>query len=158
MKKIGIAFLAFLTPLATTLLGLFSYRRKLIATVLGLMPLLAGNYLLNQQLGLSTQACLLLSIPAILTFWIGLRLNVVGLTGGIATGKSSVSRMLQAKGFHIVDADKISHDLRTNDEGYQKALVAAFGPQVWNEESKQIDSKVLGEIVFANPAKRKQLN
>ena len=105
MNKFGIGILALISPLTTSVLGFCSNRRKLLMVFLGLLPLIAGNYAINHYLGLSTIPKVLLSLPMILTFWIGLRLNVIGLTGGIATGKSSVSRALRSKGFYIVDAD-----------------------------------------------------
>ena len=90
-----------------------------------------------------------------LPFYLGVKMIVIGLTGGIATGKSSVSNILKSEGFHIVDADQISHDLLKNDKGCQEALVGIFGNGIWNESKKEIDREKMGQIIFADPKKRK---
>jgi dephospho-CoA kinase len=80
----------------------------------------------------------------------------VGLTGGIASGKSEVGRMLAAKGAHVVDADRVAwsvYDLGT--EGYAR-VVETFGPEVVAGDGS-IDRRKLGAIVFADPARLKQL-
>ena len=76
----------------------------------------------------------------------------VALTGSIATGKSTVSKMLTASGFHIIDADQIAHKIL--DEQYL-AIADMFGETLVVGE--QVDRKALGTIVFADSAKRKQL-
>lgn len=65
-------------------------------------------------------------------FYIGIKMRVIGLTGGIATGKSSVSAILKAEGFTIIDCDEISREMRKSDKSYQKQLIKAFGPQIWD--------------------------
>ena len=65
----------------------------------------------------------LVNVFAIAAFWIGLKFSVIGLTGGISCGKSAVSNILRSEGFKIIDADKISHDLRRHDRSYQQLLV-----------------------------------
>ena len=53
-------------------------------------------------------------------FFIGMQLVLTGLTGGIATGKSTVSKVLKEEhGYEIIDADQISKDLRAHDVNYQ---------------------------------------
>jgi dephospho-CoA kinase len=80
----------------------------------------------------------------------------VGLTGGIASGKSEVGRMLVAKGAHLIDADRVAWSVYDpGTEGYAR-VVEAFGPEVVAEDGK-IDRRKLGAIVFADPTRLKQL-
>jgi dephospho-CoA kinase len=80
----------------------------------------------------------------------------VGLTGGIASGKSEVGRMLAAKGAHVVDADRVAWSVYDpGTEGYAR-VVKAFGPEVVAGDGR-IDRRKLGAIVFADPARLKQL-
>ena len=51
----------------------------------------------------------------LVAYWVGTRMCVVGLTGGIACGKTTVCEQLKQHGFHIVDCDKINHNLLAND-------------------------------------------
>lgn len=88
---------------------------------------------------------------------LGHKMRVIGLTGGIACGKSTVTKMLAQEGFTIIDADKISHELRAKNKTYQRALIKEFGDQVWDEDKKQIRSDVLGGIVFSDRDKRRRL-
>jgi len=76
----------------------------------------------------------------------------VALTGSIATGKSSVMKLLSLYGFHFIDADKISHQIL--DEQYQ-AISEIFGAELI--ANNKVDRKALGTIVFADPVKRKEL-
>jgi dephospho-CoA kinase len=80
----------------------------------------------------------------------------VGLTGGIASGKSEVAAMLAAKGAAVVYADQIGHEAyrRGTDEYLQ--IVAAFGAEVMGEDG-EIDRRRLGEKVFNDPEARQRL-
>ena len=69
---------------------------------------------------------------------------VVGLTGGIGSGKSTVSRILQKKGYPLIDLDKISHEVIEYPEVIEK-LVKAFGEDILDENVK-ISRRKLGEI------------
>jgi dephospho-CoA kinase len=81
---------------------------------------------------------------------------VIGLTGGIASGKSTISAALAARGATIVDADKVGHEAYTpGSEGWQ-AVVSAFGKRIVAENG-EIDRKALGAIVFGDPAQRERL-
>ena len=51
-------------------------------------------------------------------FYLGIKFRVIGLTGGIASGKSTVSKILKENGFKIIDADTISHNMRKYDRNY----------------------------------------
>ena len=78
-----------------------------------------------------------------------------GLTGDIASGKSTVSRYLMKKGFTIVDADKIAREVVVpGEEGYLR-LRKAF-PNAFNEE--MLDRQKLASIIYADPKERKRLN
>jgi dephospho-CoA kinase len=80
----------------------------------------------------------------------------IGLTGGIASGKSEVGRMLGAKGAHVVDADRVAHSVYApGTEGYAR-VVEAFGPEVVAEDGT-IDRRKLGAIVFSQPDRLKEL-
>ncbi|EWH22207.1 dephospho-CoA kinase [Bacillus haynesii] len=82
---------------------------------------------------------------------------VIGLTGGIASGKSTVAQMFQQCGITVVDADVIAKEaVEQGMPAYQK-IAETFGQGVLLETG-DIDRRKLGEIVFANEEKRLQLN
>jgi dephospho-CoA kinase len=81
----------------------------------------------------------------------------VGLTGGIATGKSHVLRGLAAAGLHVLDLDRVAHALLLPGGAAYEDVRAAFGPRVLAADGT-IDRKALGEVVFAEPAERERLN
>ena len=84
-------------------------------------------------------------------------MKVIGLTGGIGSGKSTVSQFLAGLGAPIIDADKIGHEVfKPNTEAWRE-VVAAFGKQIITANST-IDRKKLGTIVFGNPEARARLN
>jgi len=78
------------------------------------------------------------------------KLYVIGLTGNIATGKSSVARMLACLGAHVIDADKVAHQVMRAGTPVHAAIVAEFGPDIVREDG-EIDRGKLGAIVFADP-------
>ena len=80
----------------------------------------------------------------------------VGLTGGIATGKSTAVRMLVAKGARVIDHDRIVHELEEPGHAVWRNIVEAFGAGVLDTEGK-IDRKKLGAIVFDSEERRKTL-
>lgn len=82
---------------------------------------------------------------------------VIGLTGGIASGKSTVSRYLRERGAAIIDADIIAKDLVARGNPAWREIVACFGEQVL-DETGNIDRKRLGEIIFMDSQARKKLN
>ncbi|TNV77611.1 hypothetical protein FGO68_gene3810 [Halteria grandinella] len=87
----------------------------------------------------------------------GTNFQCVGLTGGIACGKSTVSGLLAEHGFDIIDADQISREL-DNDTDYQNAVRREFGQDVFSVDTGKIDRLKLGHIIFNNPLKRRQLD
>ena len=80
----------------------------------------------------------------------------VGLTGGIASGKSTVSGMFRELGVPVIDADVIAREVVAPGSRALEAIVDAFGEEVLTEE-KSLNRARLGEIVFSDPAKKKVL-
>ncbi|SFV90519.1 Dephospho-CoA kinase [hydrothermal vent metagenome] len=76
----------------------------------------------------------------------------VALTGGIATGKSSVAKMFEEDGFVVIDADKIAHDMLDEQA---ETVAQMFCNEVVHDG--RVDRKRLGAIVFAEPRERKRL-
>ena len=83
-------------------------------------------------------------------------MRVIGLTGGIAAGKSTVSEALRAHGAAIIDADKVGHEAYQPGTDTWRALVDHFGREIVGE-GDQIDRRKLGGIVFADPNQRIKL-
>ncbi len=83
-------------------------------------------------------------------------MRVIGLTGGIAAGKSTISEALSERGAVIIDADKVGHEAYQPGTDTWQALVAHFGREIVGE-ADQIDRRKLGGIVFANPDERLKL-
>jgi dephospho-CoA kinase len=81
---------------------------------------------------------------------------IIGLTGGIASGKSVVSAMLAEKGALVIDADKVGHEAYAPGSDCYRGVVAAFGDDIVASDG-QIDRKALGAKVFGDPAQRKRL-
>ena len=82
--------------------------------------------------------------------------KIIGLTGGIGSGKSIVTRYLSEKGVPIIDADLIAKQIVEPDQPALLAIVSAFGENILTA-SGELDRKALGKIVFNNEQKRKQL-
>ena len=76
---------------------------------------------------------------------------IIGLTGGIASGKSTAAAYLGEKGASVIDADKLGHQAYEPDTDAFAQVVAVFGPEVVGADG-QIDRKVLGGKVFGDPA------
>ena len=83
-------------------------------------------------------------------------MRVIGLTGGIASGKSLVSRQLAEHGAEIIDADTLGHEAYRKGTDTHRAVVEAFGPDVAGADG-EIDRKALGEKVFGDPEARRRL-
>ena len=80
----------------------------------------------------------------------------VGLTGGIASGKSTVSGMFRELGVPVIDADMIAREVVAPGSRALEAIVDAFGEEILTEE-KSLNRARLGEIVFSDPTKKKVL-
>jgi dephospho-CoA kinase len=81
---------------------------------------------------------------------------LVGLTGGIATGKSTVDAVLRELGACIIDADVLAREVVEPGEPALTEIAAAFGPDVLGPDGR-LDRKALGAIVFADPDRRRKL-
>ncbi|WP_342663211.1 dephospho-CoA kinase [Psychrilyobacter atlanticus] len=85
----------------------------------------------------------------------GRKLMILGLTGGIASGKSTVSKKLKELGSYIIDADKISREVSDSLE-VLKILEGKFGSEIIDQG--HLDRQKLREIIFENDEKRELLN
>jgi dephospho-CoA kinase len=84
-------------------------------------------------------------------------ITVIGVTGGIACGKSAVCNILAKRGAVIIDADSIGHDLLIQNTMIKRNIYETFGEIVLDAD-REIDRKRLGNIVFGNKKKLQQLN
>jgi dephospho-CoA kinase len=82
---------------------------------------------------------------------------VIGLTGGIGSGKSTVARMLQQKGAKLLSADAVGHEVYEPARPAYQEIVDAFGRDIVGADGR-IDRKVLGPIVFSDPEQLRRLN
>jgi dephospho-CoA kinase len=81
----------------------------------------------------------------------------MGLTGGIASGKSAVAAMLREMGFPVLEADVVAHKLLEPGQATHDEVLREFGAELADEQGK-IDRAKLGAMVFADPAKLAKLN
>jgi len=81
----------------------------------------------------------------------------VGLTGGIACGKSTVANMLEKRGAYLIDFDKLAHEVQKPGKPAWKEVVNCFGDKILGPDGK-IDRIKLGNIVFGNKNKIKKLS
>jgi dephospho-CoA kinase len=82
---------------------------------------------------------------------------IVGLTGGIGSGKSTVARMFAELGATVIDADAIVHELQAPGQPMLRAIAETFGEELIGADGA-LDRAALGAIVFRDPAARKRLN
>lgn len=82
---------------------------------------------------------------------------IIGLTGSIASGKSAISAMFKEKGFSIIDADIVARLVVEPGAATLQEIKHVFGQEIMNIDGT-LDRDALGQIIFHNPAKRKQLN
>ncbi len=84
-------------------------------------------------------------------------IRLVGLTGGIATGKSTAARRFARAGLAVIDADRLARDVVRPGTPALAEIAAAFGPEVIRPDGS-LDRERLGRIVFADPRARARLN
>ena len=84
-------------------------------------------------------------------------MKIIGLTGGIATGKSTVSKILAKRGYEIIDADAVVHELQVPGSPLLNKIVNAFGLTVLHKDGNLNRGK-LGKIIFGNEVARAQLD
>ncbi len=82
---------------------------------------------------------------------------VIGLTGGIASGKSTVAKMFTALDIPVIDADVIAREVVEPGEASYKKIIEVFGKDIVGADGS-IDRPKLGSIIFSNEEKREQLN
>lgn len=82
---------------------------------------------------------------------------ILGITGGIACGKTETGRILSAEGFKVLDSDFLAHELMAKGRSVYAAVVKYFGDEILAEDG-EIDRARLGKIVFADPQAREALN
>lgn len=80
---------------------------------------------------------------------------IIGITGSIACGKSTVSNYLKSKGYIVIDADKIGHEA-LDDDYVKEKLILAFGNEIL--EDNKINRQKLGELVFGSSSNLNVLN
>ena len=72
---------------------------------------------------------------------------IIGLTGGMGSGKSTAARLFEIQGFQRIDCDEIGHDLLNKDEDVKRLIKEAFGSDAFDREG-EVDRRALGGIVF----------
>lgn len=82
---------------------------------------------------------------------------IVGLTGGVASGKTAVSQVLKEEGAYIIDADQIARELVQPHTSAWKELLQEFGEEILKSDGS-IHRKKLADKVFSDPEKRRRLN
>jgi dephospho-CoA kinase len=85
------------------------------------------------------------------------KMKIIGLTGGIGCGKSTVAQLLKELGAVVYDQDQIGHDVIQKNGGAYKKVLSAFGESILAPDG-EIDRLKLGQIVFNNPDALKRLN
>ncbi|VTS98404.1 dephospho-CoA kinase [Streptococcus dysgalactiae subsp. equisimilis] len=76
---------------------------------------------------------------------------MIGITGGIASGKSTVVAMIKEAGYQVIDADQVVHQLQEKGGRLYEALKQAFGNEILKEDG-DLNRKKLSEMVFSNPS------
>ena len=79
--------------------------------------------------------------------------KIIGITGGIASGKSTVTNFLREKGFQVVDADAVVHDLQKPGGRLYQLLVQHFGQEIILENG-ELNRPLLASLIFSNPEER----
>lgn len=82
---------------------------------------------------------------------------LVGLTGGLATGKSSVARLFQDNGAYVIDADELARQVVQPGKPAWRDILRTFGKQVVNPD-RTLNRAALAKVIFRNEAKRRRLN
>ncbi|MBJ6799585.1 dephospho-CoA kinase [Geomonas propionica] len=83
-------------------------------------------------------------------------MRIIGLTGGIASGKTSAAHLLERLGAAVIDADQLAREVVQPGEEALAQIVASFGDKIVNPDGT-LNRAALGEIVFADPAARRTL-
>lgn len=84
------------------------------------------------------------------------KIRIIGLTGGIATGKSSIALFFTERGVPVIDADQLARDAVLPGTPALEKIISLFGPEVITH-CGELDRKRLGSLIFSDPGKRRQL-
>ena len=76
--------------------------------------------------------------------------RIIGITGGIASGKSTVTEFLRQQGYQVIDADQVVHELQEPGGRLYQALLSTFGPAILQEDGR-LDRPKLGAMIFGDP-------
>ena len=76
--------------------------------------------------------------------------RIIGITGGIASGKSTVTEFLRQQGYQVIDADQVVHELQEPGGRLYQALLSAFGSAILQEDGR-LDRPKLGAMIFGDP-------
>lgn len=87
--------------------------------------------------------------------WLGMK--ILGLTGGIASGKSTVSKVFKKLGAYIIDADEVAHQIVEPGQPAWRDVINHFGDSILNSDST-INREKLGDMVFGNQKLLADLN
>lgn len=83
--------------------------------------------------------------------------SIIGITGGIASGKSFVCTILKEQGFTVIDADEISRELSKRGNPLYEKIIECFGKEYVNLDG-DLDRKSFGKMIFENEVERRKLN
>lgn len=84
-------------------------------------------------------------------------MKIIGLTGGIASGKSTVSRLLAEHGYAVIDADRIAWQLAEPDNSLWQAYYERYGEKVLNDD-RTLNRQAVASVVFQNPAEKQWMD
>jgi dephospho-CoA kinase len=84
-------------------------------------------------------------------------MKIIGLTGGIGSGKSTAAQFLRSFGATVIDLDKVGHDVLKKNGGVYNQILSVFGDGILSADG-EIDRTRLGKMVFGNPEALKRLN
>ena len=76
--------------------------------------------------------------------------RIIGITGSIASGKSTVTEFLRQQGYQVIDADQVVHELQEPGGRLYQALLSTFGPAILQEDGR-LDRPKLGAMIFGDP-------
>ena len=85
------------------------------------------------------------------------KVKVIGITGGIATGKSTVSKIIRDEGFEVIDSDSISREVVKRGSEGLRLVIDKFGRDLLMDDGS-LDREKLGDLIFQNDEKRRLLN
>ena len=83
--------------------------------------------------------------------------RIIGITGGIASGKSNVASVIEKLGYPVIDCDKISFELSKKDGPLYKAILDKFGPDYLLDDG-ELNRKKLGALIFNNSSAKELIN